>query len=213
MTTTVDDEGVGDYRSGRGCCPDAFRRVVGWPYNRAVQGSLSAGQLTRRTERSSRGRGSLLWLSFVALSLAILVACVGDDEPGGQPADPAAADTGPLALHDGSLNGQEAALTGELVITDECVFVADPNRDDLILVVWPAENVSWNRDSIVFDSPNRGRVILKDGEVVSMGGGGTSESEDGLTFNEWIARIGWVCRTGQRRATRESACGGRQAIS
>ena len=124
--------------------------------------------------------------AVVAMVLSASACTDGDPDPVVQ------ADPGPLALHTGRLSGQEAGLEGELVIDDRCVFVRLPGEDRLVFVVWPAQNVAWDDGALVFASPALGRVVLEDGDLVSLGGGAESEREGGVTFEQWIARSEWV---------------------
>lgn len=145
--------------------------------------SVARGGTLERVTTSRRGAARLA----AALALGLAGTACGDDPDARSIGDP-----GPLALHDGSLSGQEALLEGVLLITEKCVFVEVPGAGQRWLVAWPAANVSWDGEAVVFDSPDHGQVVLADGQRISIGGGATSEDEAGITFDEWVARSDWV---------------------
>ena len=98
---------------------------------------------------------------------------------------------GPLAAARGS-GGDQALASGTLVITDRCTFLE--SGGERTLLVWPAEQTSWNplTATIIF-KPLRGQPIeVRNGQLVSLGGGGSSQAEDGLVGEAWAARFDWA---------------------
>jgi len=167
------------------------------PHHRCAVRDLEP--VTRPHRLSNRGKAPRVtrWqaraLAGCALSLAS-TACGSDTEGSSVRSGPAsdeAADYGPLAVVDGT-DGREARIEGDLVITDECVFLEHPGTGERTLLIWPRERTRWNDGVISFDSPRTGSRELASGDRVAFGGGGSSEAEDGGSFEEWAARISWV---------------------
>lgn len=122
---------------------------------------------------------------------ASLVAC-GDDH--GVAGDPSQA-WRPLAVVAGPPSGNEALISGTLVVSDACVTIRSGSAGEEALLVWPAEGTSWNSDTrtIEYDDGQE-RVELSDGDRVAFGGGGSSTEEDGLRPSEWVDSVDWISR-------------------
>jgi hypothetical protein len=87
----------------------------------------------------------------------------------------------------------QARNEGVLMITDRCTFLAhkDGERETL---AWPSDRTAWDpaTATIVFRRENGDLVRMRNGDQIVMGGGGSSEREDGLTGPEWARRLNWV---------------------
>jgi hypothetical protein len=80
----------------------------------------------------------------------------------------------------------DALLEGELLITEKCVYLKDP--DDLVfLLVFPADISEWlaTDNAIGFTRPPSGTVTIHNGDLVSLGGSSPSPGE-------WVAEIDWI---------------------
>lgn len=153
---------------------------------------LDAETVRRRlAERHRWWRPFALMPAAVAVVLAVavgqaLVAGPGQTGPGD------GSEWGPLAVM--RMNGGMAALnTGVLRITDRCVFLESAGGDSELLV-WPADRTRWNAadGTIGFAQPEWSQLTLRDGEAVSLGGGGDSAGEGGVSGAEWAASVDWV---------------------
>jgi hypothetical protein len=80
-------------------------------------------------------------------------------------------------------------------ITGKCVFLEEAGGV-LALLVWPADRTTWNSDAhaVTFVNQDRSEVTLHDGDRVSLGGGGDSVAESGISGEEWIRQTDWVAR-------------------
>lgn len=98
---------------------------------------------------------------------------------------------GPLAVTPTN-SGMEARNEGRLVLTDRCAFLEREGERELL--VWPASQTSWSWATmeISFRRSNGDVMILRDGQSVVLGGGGSSRAEDGLSGEEWVSRNLWV---------------------
>lgn len=99
---------------------------------------------------------------------------------------------GPLAVVQAGNAGLDALIEGTIRITDECVLLEE--RGDMVLLVWPSNRIQWDKGSatVQFTDPNSGPVTIEDGQVVRLGGGGTSVNEGGLGAQEWLDSIKWI---------------------
>lgn len=96
----------------------------------------------------------------------------------------------PLAIAKGT-SGDLALAGGVLEITDRCVFLElGGNRT---LLVWPEGRTSWDgrTRTIRFKQLNGIWVELRSGQPIAFGGGGSSDGEDGLSGEQWAARLSW----------------------
>lgn len=125
---------------------------------------------------------------IVRLLVVVAVGLAGCGTSGG----PAGSDGtwGPLAVAEGSPTGMEALLSGTVEITDTCVFLR--NGDERSLLVWPSEATQWEETSRTIRYSAEGSVELRDGDAFSVGGGGSSEAEDGLDDRVWAESINWA---------------------
>ena len=100
---------------------------------------------------------------------------------------------GPLAVMEMS-GGMDALTTGVLRVTDQCVTLETAGGESELLV-WPADRTRWEEatGSIRFTNPPVGPdFVLRDGQSVSLGGGGDGTAEGGTSGAEWAASIDWV---------------------
>jgi hypothetical protein len=88
--------------------------------------------------------------------------------------------------------GMEAREEGRLVLTDECAFIE--RQGERMLLVWPVERTKWDPTTaeVSFERFDGQIVSVRDGQDVVLGGGGSSEAEDGLSGEEWAAQFDWV---------------------
>ena len=122
----------------------------------------------------------------VALGGALLASPDGDRSGAPQP-------WGPLAVMEMS-GGMDALTTGLLRVTDRCVLLETAGGESELLV-WPADRTRWDEatGTIQFTNPPVGdEFTLRDGQPVSLGGGGDRTDEGGVTAAEWMASIDWV---------------------
>lgn len=126
----------------------------------------------------------------------------GDGSPGGgspgagasvSPAVSTAGPWGPLAVVPPSNGVMEALAAGTLRITESCVFLEEAG-DDLLLLVWPADRTTWSADppGVTIRNLDGTSVTLRDGDRISLGGGGDSLAEGGVSGVEWVRRTVWV---------------------
>ncbi len=119
----------------------------------------------------------------------------GDGSPGAGASASPTETWGPLAVVPQSSGFGEALATGTLHITDTCVFLEEAG-DDLSVLVWPAERTTWNpgQQAITLENLDGRTLSMRDGDRVSLGGGGDSVTESGVSGEEWVARTEWVAR-------------------
>jgi hypothetical protein len=96
---------------------------------------------------------------------------------------------GPLAVV--QVTGADALIRGTLRVT-ECVSLAAQGED--VLLVWPAGPTTWNPEdrTLRFARTDGSVVVMRHGDEVALGGGGSTEAEDGLSGEEWASRIDWI---------------------
>jgi len=131
-------------------------------------------------------------------------ACGGDDNPANA-ADSGAAATsdqpsaerpdslwGPLAVVSGGEGSDDALIFGTIHVGDGCVLLNEQGDD--VLLVWPSDKTSWNpaTEVVSFDTRRGTTLELHEGDTVSLGGGGTSVAEGGLSAAEFLASVDWV---------------------
>lgn len=166
--------------------------------------SLSRGArrpaMPRRTVVTTALSGvPIAGIAVVVLAIAAAGVWLGLPRGGGSPgAGASAASTdiwGPLAVVPASSGFGEALATGTLHITETCAFLEEAG-DDLAMLVWPAGRTTWDQDkrSITLENLDGSALSMRDGDRVSLGGGGDSVTEGGVSGEEWVARTEWVAR-------------------
>ncbi|MBA2373621.1 MAG: hypothetical protein H0V74_05405 [Chloroflexi bacterium] len=121
----------------------------------------------------------------------------GAGSPGpGASVSPAVSTAGPwgtLAVVPPSNGVMEALAAGTLRITESCVFLEEAG-DDLLLLVWPADRTTWSADppGVTIRNLDGTSVTLRDGDRISLGGGGDSLAEGGVSGVEWVRKTVWV---------------------
>ena len=94
---------------------------------------------------------------------------------------------GPVVGGNRSLSGEDAAVSGEVVIEGRCLYLRIPDTDQRFPVVWP-HGTSWDdSDSAIVLSDG---TLIREGDVVSGGGGYHSEDFDHYTNAEGVSRLG-----------------------
>jgi hypothetical protein len=156
---------------------------------------LDGAAVRRRLTEHRRARWRLLALLPVSavIVLAVLVGwALMVDSDVGEPGGPGI--WGPLAVVP-SAGGQDALNTGTLRITQTCVFLETAGGESELLV-WPADRTRWDASAgtVGFTNSDGTEVNLRDGELVTFGGGGDSTVEGGVSGEEWVARTEWVAR-------------------
>lgn len=152
-------------------------------------------ELVHRRLGERRGRW---WRPFALIGAAaavILAVVLGQPMllGSGQTDSGDAGEWGPLSVMDTS-GGMDALTTGVLRITEGCVTLETAGGDSELLV-WPADRAEWDpaTRTIRFTNPPFGpQFTLRDGQPVSLGGGGDSAAEGGVAAAEWVASIDWV---------------------
>lgn len=146
---------------------------------------------------STRFPGSTV--AGAAVILVVIVAVGGWygrlQDPGSAGTGPSPSSTegwGPLAVVRAT-GGDMALSAGRLRITDACVYLEGAG-DERSLLVWPADRTAWSADSrtINFKNLDGSTVPLRDGDQITLGGGGDSDAESGIPAKEWIRRTEWV---------------------
>jgi len=135
------------------------------------------------------------FLMLMPVAAAVLVAAIvgqallteGDGTGQGGPDD-----WGPLAVMQAS-GGADALNMGTLRITAACVLLETAGGESELLV-WPADRTRWDdaSASVVFSLSDGSETTLRNGQLVSLGGGGDSTREGGVSADEWAASIAWV---------------------
>lgn len=152
---------------------------------------LEAGMVRQRLDKRRRPWRAIAWVPAAAVVLAVVVGqgLLADQ---GQTDSGDGGGWGPLAVMNMS-GGMDALNTGTLRITDTCVVLETAGGESELLV-WPADRTRWNaaEGTISFADPEWGRLTLHDGEAVSLGGGGDSGAESGVSGAEWAASVDWV---------------------
>jgi len=99
---------------------------------------------------------------------------------------------GPLAVLSGEAGGTEALIAGTVRITDGCVVLSEQGAD--VLLLWPSEETIWNTETeaVSFETLGGAIVELRDGDRVSLAGGGSSVDEGGKSASEFLASVDWV---------------------
>lgn len=67
-----------------------------------------------------------------------------------------------------------------------------------MLLIWPADRATWNvaDRSISLRNTDGTTVTLRDGDVVSVGGGVEGEADPSGTGRDWTAGTDWVSAPG-----------------
>lgn len=119
-----------------------------------------------------------------SLALVVLLTACSSGDP--------KARFGPAAVVPGdSGHDMEAAVSGTLEISADCVLLQAPTQGDTLLVFRDGQ-VSWDADAeeLQFEDSS-GTVTLADGLHVELGGGGSSGSEDGESTPDYVAGREW----------------------
>lgn len=87
----------------------------------------------------------------------------------------------------------EAAISGRLSITDDCVFLVPLDGTD-VLLVWPSDRTTWDKlnRTITFVNADGSSIEVRDGMPIRVGGGGFSEAEADISTEEWLDQRSWV---------------------
>lgn len=178
--------------------------------------TVDAGAAETRTA-GARVRTGKVTLAIASLALVVVAvtACGNSVEPSASPpapsASPANVETttpsvdspaspsandgfGPLAVIRAP-DGTDTALTqGTLRVTKDCVLLE--TTSGLELLVWPADRTTWDAKTAQVGFTNFDGTIVQagDGTRVRVGGGGSSNGEDGTTSQAWLAQMAWVQR-------------------
>lgn len=157
--------------------------------------ALDADTVRARLQGGKRG-----WVPLaVAAAAASVVLAVAIGQPAlrgwgeADSGDAAGAGWGPMSVMEMS-GGMDALTTGVLRITERCVLLETAGGESELLV-WPADRTQWDEATrtIRYTNPPFGpEFTLRDGQPVSLGGGGDATGEGGVSPAEWIASIDWV---------------------
>lgn len=158
---------------------------------------LLNGEIVRR-RLAERRRAPWRFLALVpAAAAAVLAVLIGQTLLAGPaPTEPGGSrDWGRLAVVPPAQGSGDALNTGTLRITEACV-VLETAGGETELLVWPADRTRWDptAGAIGFTNADGTEVTLRDGELVSFGGGGDGTAESGVSGEEWVARVDWVAR-------------------
>lgn len=167
-----------------------IRRVPAWELRQIFRGARS----TRFTVL-----GLPICFGALIISLFPLIACSGNDKSPTGGTDV----SGPLALTIG-LDGPKAEITGRLMITTSCTYIVEDgiSRGRRWFLAWPAEGTSWSGGSIEYRPEDAAEpTVLRNGDTVSLGGGGSSTSEGGTSFSEWVDAGQWKVTPSARCAS------------
>jgi hypothetical protein len=63
-----------------------------------------------------------------------------------------------------------------------------------VLLVWPEDRARWDDEesAVEFIGDSGEPILLRDGDMVSLGGGGSSNVEDGRNADDFLESVGWV---------------------
>lgn len=152
------------------------------------------GPRTSYLPSAPKRRGSVKSIvTTVAVVALVLSACGGQSdsdiaaqsEGGGQ-------EWGPVAVVPPQEGHGQALIHGTLRVTDDCVLLDEQGENALL--VWPADRTTWNPEArtVTFENLDGEVVTVGDGDEVSMGGGGSSVDEGGVSNEEYISGREWV---------------------
>ena len=104
-------------------------------------------------------------------------------------------------IHDPATQGLDAGLGPvRLVITDECVLVRG-SRGPATTIVWRDGQTRWKADGrIVFRNLDGTRVVLRDGDQVTLGGYSPTDIGGIPPLAPWIVRPNASCPAEQWQA-------------
>lgn len=125
----------------------------------------------------------------LAVVLGAVASC-GDSQNSSSDDD---ADWGPLAVARGDASGSEALIEGILRLDDQCVTIE--SNGGRVLVVWPSNSTQWDSDAntITYSATDdESEVILRDGDTMSVGGGGWAAGESEGDPADWAGSTEWV---------------------
>lgn len=138
--------------------------------------------------------GDLICSAVCVAVLATAATSCGASDDDGDGAAATQSDWGPLAVVESSGGGDDALINGTLDLVGDCYILDDGN--ERVLLVWPADRTAWNADdqTVAFESTDGSTATLGVGDEVSLGGGGNSVNEGGLSAQEWIGNVNWAAQ-------------------
>lgn len=139
-----------------------------------------------------------------------LVACGGGSSDPGAPSAGDDTTWGPLAVGPASDGTMDALTVGTIRITDTCVYLEEGGDDvaegeagergatNQVLLIWAANWTRWDPDdeAVLYAPFGNAPVRLRDGDRVSLGGGGASADEGGIGQQRWVNPPDPSCPTG-----------------
>lgn len=127
------------------------------------------------------------------LTAAVLVACSAGAGPSISDRPAAGDGWGPLAVVPPSQGSDDALAVGILHVADACVSLEGADGEKALLV-WPSDRTRWDAATraIGFTNFDGESVTFRDGDRVSLGGGGDRTEESGLSGQDWVERLQWV---------------------
>lgn len=140
----------------------------------------------RRLTTMRAGSHPTVWIAITVTVLTLVAAC---DSP---PTTTDDSDWGPLAVVPGTDAGDGALIQGILEIDGQCVLL--DARGEKVLLIWPDDRTVWNEDTqtVTFVRTNGEEVLLRDGDEIAFGGGGSSAGEDRQGAEEFVVGIEWT---------------------
>ena len=172
-------------------------RPPGLPARSTVRTALPMATMTGAAILVIAIAAAGLWLGIPARESpfgAEASAAATASRPAATASPPAATATwGPLAVIPPQDGTDLAGVAGRVVITETCVVLDDDGAP--ILLFWPADRTRWDPQAkaITFENyDGSGPVTVRNGDSVTLGGGGDSEAESGVSGEEWVARMKWV---------------------
>ncbi len=106
----------------------------------------------------------------------------------------AAGGWGPLAVAQPSELSLEAQARGVLEVAASCAYLL--GAGERLFLVWPGDRTAWraNDRSIALKAPDGSSVLLRDGDTVSLAGGGAGGREAGPLDASWANAVDWLVR-------------------
>lgn len=127
-----------------------------------------------------------------AVLLIVAASCqIGDS--GGEPGT--SSEWGPLAVSESSGYGGRARIAGTMRITEQCVLLLERgDEDEAVLLVWPSAHTNWDGEDMAVEFVSRSGQLtaFRDGDPAVFGGGGTFETENDQTVDEFLASVSWT---------------------
>ncbi len=150
--------------------------------------------------RFAARRGASVRLVVCALAVVVASACGEADVSSDSPSPPGSSTWGPLAVidEDSFATMQAHGGAGTLIFRDDCVSIRDEESLSQITLVWRNSQVTWDERSrtIIFDDPTQGRLRLREGDRVRIGGRGIPRplsAEATGSGPRWIVLPGPTC--------------------